>query len=75
MTTLLVTVRDDSKAKDLLRFLRDIDFLDVVVKGSEPSGAERQCPAPGLRGTKIVGNIMDPILPESDWETLRETNS
>jgi hypothetical protein len=75
MTTLLVTVRDDSKAKDLLSFLRDIDFLDVEVKIDEQDGAVRQRPAPELKDTRIVGNIVDPIVADSDWDALRETHS
>jgi hypothetical protein len=29
MTTLTVNVKDDSKVQDVLRFLSDIDFLEV----------------------------------------------
>ncbi len=75
MTTFLVTVRDDSKAKDLLNFLRDIDFLDVVVKSDEQGRRGPQCPAPELKSTKIIGKIVDPIVPDSDWEVLSEANS
>ena len=30
MTTLTVNVKDDSKVQDVLRFLSDIDFLEVL---------------------------------------------
>jgi hypothetical protein len=29
MTTITVKIKDDSKANDVLRFLRDIDFLEI----------------------------------------------
>ena len=32
MTNILVQVKDDRKAHDLIRFLKDIDYLDVVVQ-------------------------------------------
>ena len=31
MTSIRITIREDDKARDLIRFLRDIDFLDVQV--------------------------------------------
>lgn len=33
MTTITLKIKDDSKANDVLRFLRDIDFLEI----EEPS--------------------------------------
>ena len=32
MTSIVVNVKDDCKVDDVIRFLRDIDFLDVIVK-------------------------------------------
>jgi hypothetical protein len=32
MTTLTLNIKDDSKVEDVLRFLRDIDFLEVSEK-------------------------------------------
>ena len=29
MTSIRITIREDNKARDLIRFLRDIDFLDI----------------------------------------------
>ena len=29
MTTITLKIKDDSKANDVLRFLRDIDFLEI----------------------------------------------
>lgn len=30
MTTITLNIKDESKANDVLRFLRDIDFLEVI---------------------------------------------
>jgi hypothetical protein len=32
MTSIVVNVKDDCKVDDVVRFLRDIDFLDVIVE-------------------------------------------
>lgn len=75
MTTLLVNVRDDAKVNDVLSFLRDIDFLEVVVKDETPQQKVRRLPARELSKTRIVGNIVDPVVPDSEWEALRESGS
>lgn len=74
MTTIMVNVRDDAKVNDLVSFLRDIDFLEVVVKKEALQRKSRR-PAPELLGTRIIGNITEPVVPESDWEALRESDS
>lgn len=33
MTTLTLNIKDDRKVEDVLRFLRDIDFLEVFESG------------------------------------------
>ena len=53
---------------------RDIDFLEVVVKKEALQRKSRR-PAPELLGTRIIGNITEPVVPESDWEALRESDS
>lgn len=37
MTTLTLNIKDDRKVEDVLRFLRDIDFLDVSEENSPQS--------------------------------------
>jgi len=32
MTSIRITIREDDKAKDLIRFLSDIDFLEIQVE-------------------------------------------
>ena len=32
MTSIRIIIKEDDKAKDLIRFLRDIDFLDIQVE-------------------------------------------
>ena len=75
MTTLLVNIRDEKKADDVFRFLRDIDFLEVVVKEEQIESKNRplrRSPAREVLGTKITGDIMKPVIADSDWEVLCE---
>ena len=32
MTNLMIQIKDDSKTNDVIRFLKDIDFLKVIVQ-------------------------------------------
>ena len=75
MTTLLVNVRDDKKVNDVVSFLRDIDFLEVIIKEGIPQQASRRSPAKELLTTQIIGDIMEPVVPVSDWEVLHEASS
>ncbi len=51
----------------------------VILKRGQPvaellpaSQTEGRFPQSGLRGSvTVVGNIVDPVVPEEDWETLR----
>jgi len=69
MTTLMVHVRDDSKVEDLVRFLRDVDFLEVTIASGKVSPQRK--PAAELVGTTILGDIVSPVVPESDWDALK----
>ena len=75
MTTLMVNVRDDKKVNDVVRFLRDIDFLEVLIKSDEEKYRVRRSPAKELMGTRILGDIMGSVVPESDWEALHEASA
>ncbi len=75
MTTLTVNVRDDKKLNDVVSFLRDIDFLEVLVKNDEAEGSLRRSPAKELKGTRILGDIVESVVPDSDWEALHEASS
>ena len=72
MTTLMINVRDDKKVNDVLSFLRDIDFLEVRVKEDPTERPLRRSPAKELMGTRILGDIVEPVVPDTDWEVLRE---
>ena len=39
MTSIVVNVKDDCKVDDVVRFLRDIDFLDVIVEENRTSSS------------------------------------
>jgi len=75
MTTLLVNVLDDKKVNDVVSFLRDIDFLEVFVQEGGPQQTSRRRPAKELLKTRIVGDIMESVVPDSDWEALHEASS
>jgi hypothetical protein len=75
MTTLQINVRDDTKVQDVVSFLRMIDFIEVRIPDALPKQKTRRHPAPELRKTKIVGNIMESVVPDSAWEGLREIDS
>ena len=32
MTSIKITIKEDDKARDLIRFLRDIDYIDIQVE-------------------------------------------
>ena len=33
-------------------------------------GKKRQ-PSPALKGTRIVGDILSPVIPDTDWDVLK----
>lgn len=69
MTTILVEVQDDTKADDVYRFLKDINFLNVHME--RRAIKQRRKPASGLAGTRISGDIMSPVVPLTDWKALQ----
>ena len=41
MTSIRVLIKEDDKARDFIRFLRDIDFLDIQIENqTEPLGSK-----------------------------------
>lgn len=75
MTTIVVNVRDDSKVGDIVSFLKDIDFLEVIVQDEVPGPKVRRKPACGLAKTRILGDLLEPAVPDADWEALHESAS
>ncbi len=75
MTTLLVNINDDKKVDDVVSFLRDIDFLEVLVKSDQSERPSHRSPAKELLGTRILGDIMESVVPNSDWEVQRDAAS
>ncbi len=75
MTTIVLNVRDDAKVWDVVRFLRTIDFLEVCIPDAPPKQKTQRQPAPELLKTRIIGNIMEPVVPDSAWEVLHETGA
>jgi hypothetical protein len=43
---------------------------EVPAEDIRASGARRG-PSPKLKGTRILGDIMAPVVPESDWDALK----
>jgi hypothetical protein len=66
MTTLMLNIKDDSKVQDVLRFLRDIDFIEV----SNPSQAkEASCLL-----NSVIGELLDhPLVVKSFSPMARDT--
>ncbi len=75
MTTLLVNINDDKKVDDVVSFLRDIDFLEVLIKSDQPERPSHRSPAKELLGTRILGDIMESVVLNSDWEVQRDATS
>jgi hypothetical protein len=48
MTTLTLNIKDDRKVEDVLRFLRDIDFLEVL---DTPESRSEKAPVKSLFGS------------------------
>lgn len=69
MTTIRVEVQDETKADDVFRFLKDINFLTVHMEYRAPR--QRRKPSMGLAGTRITGDIMSPVVPPGDWKALQ----
>ena len=69
ITTIRVEVQDESKAEDVFRFLKDINFLTVHVEHRQTK--HRRVPAIGLSGTRITGDIMSPAVPAEHWKALQ----
>ena len=44
---------------------------EVVLSGEDVAAEVRRRPSPKLKGTRIVGNIMSPVVPEEDWDALK----
>ena len=74
MTSLLVNIIDESKANDVVCFLKDIPFLEIIPQdfpdeadNVELNADQIRCPHSEIRGkTKIMGNIID-TEPLSSW--------
>lgn len=48
MTTLTLNIKDERKVEDVLRFLRDIDFLEVL---DTPASRPEEAPVKSLFGS------------------------
>ena len=62
MTTLTLNIKDERKVEDVLRFLRDIDFLDVFESGDK----SQKSPHKSLLGSLSRFSSPDRIQEESD---------
>ena len=46
-------------------------FDEVVMFNADGATDIRRRPSPKLKGTRIVGEIMSPAVPEEDWDSLK----
>jgi len=44
---------------------------EEVMSGEGVAAEVRRMPSPKLKGTRIIGNIMSPVVPEEDWDVLK----
>ncbi len=44
---------------------------EEVMSGEAVAEEVRRRPSPKLKGTRIIGNIMSPVVPEEDWDVLK----
>jgi len=51
----------------------EVIVLPVGEVPAQDAGASvvRRRPSPALKGTRILGDLMAPAVPESDWDALR----
>jgi len=43
---------------------------DEIASSQEVTGVRRR-PSTKLKGTQIIGDILSPVVPESDWDALK----
>lgn len=46
-------------------------FEEEVMSSEDRVAEVRRRPSPKLKGTRIIGNIMSPVVPEEDWDVLK----
>jgi hypothetical protein len=47
-------------------------LIEEAIMSVEDAGvAPRRRPSPKLKGTRIIGNIMSPVVPEGEWDVLK----
>jgi len=44
---------------------------ETVMAGEDRATETRRRPSPKLKGTRIIGDIMSPAVPEADWDVLK----
>jgi len=44
---------------------------ETVMVNEEEAAEVRRRPSPKLKGTRIIGDIMSPAVPEADWDVLK----
>ena len=44
---------------------------EAVIVNEDGVAEVRRRPSPKLKGTRIIGNIMFPVVPEADWDVLK----
>jgi hypothetical protein len=57
------------KAKRVEVIIMPVDEADMFIE--REAEEVRRRPSPKLKGTRIIGDIMSPVVPEEDWDVLR----
>ena len=84
MTSIVVNVKDDCKVDDVVRFLRDIDFLDVIVEEKRTSSSlskqsinkvldgARRIPCQRFKAfSRLAVSISDLVMPDREERNAR----
>lgn len=67
--TLTIRLPDHFQAKRVEVIVLNADDAPRAQMGSEP--AARRRPSPLMAGTRIVGDIMSPVVHDGDWDALK----
>ena len=67
----ILTVRlpESFRAKRVEVIIMPID--DAVLSNEQNTAGVRRRTSPKLKGTRIIGDIMSPVVPENDWDALK----
>lgn len=67
--TLTLRLPSSFKAKQVEVIVMLVE--EAVMSVEDAGAAPRRRPSAKLKGTRIIGNIMSPVVPEGEWDVLK----